>query len=118
MKLSEVEFSVLRFATDAIIGEPSQYDRILCVAEREFPHSKPLREAIGYLRTEMKAADFSTPRTAERNLKEIAIKLLDTSNEKSGKRDETRQLAGSALMASLDLPLQPRGPLAATSRRR
>ena len=101
MSLSDVEFSVLRFATDAIIGEPARYDRILRVAEKEFPDSKSFRQAIGYLRNELKTADLSTARSAERQLKQIATKLLETSTT----GDETRQLAGSALMASLDMPL-------------
>lgn len=124
MNLTQVEFTVLRFATDAIIGEPAKYEQILRRAEKHFPESRPFKQAIDHLRKEMKTVNLSDTPTVE--LEKIAKKLLEPERRKLAKikasgsaKDSkvakkpikaalrsadlknTRHLAGSALKASL-----------------
>lgn len=99
MSLTDVEFSVLRYATDAIIGEPTKYDLILRRAGQAFPRSTHFQRAISYLMDELDTVEVSP-----RSLGKIATKLAPRS---AANKDTPRHLAGVALMASLE-SLEPR----------
>lgn len=89
------EFTVLRYATDAVVGEPTKYRAILRKA-RTFSKSKPFHDAILVLEEHLGELKDTSNQPA-------LVKLADELAPRTARLKTTaRYFAGTALRASIE----------------